>query len=112
MSARLVGLVLGLTGVGLRIWGARTLQRAGFHGNSWEFITFPPGGYTEEGPYRYGRHPMYLGSLLLCAGVGMLALGWGGCVLAVAVVPTLRDRQVREDLLRETYAAGRGLGSG
>jgi protein-S-isoprenylcysteine O-methyltransferase Ste14 len=59
------------------LWAAAWLRRAG--------APIRPGGpprvLVDEGPYRLGRHPMYLGTALLLLG---LALGLGVPLLGAA----------------------------
>lgn len=78
----------------LRLWCARLLKKAGV--NDYERLQRPL-YIVRRGPYRLVRHPMYVGSVVMLAGAGMLALGWGGVVLGYAVVPFLRARALMED---------------
>ena len=93
LISALTGALLFTAGILVRLWAARTFQRQGF--TDWERIGVPK-VIVEDGPYRWLRHPMYLGTILMMAGAGIAALGWGGAVLAYAVVPVLRWRVVLE----------------
>ncbi|HXF65667.1 MAG TPA: isoprenylcysteine carboxylmethyltransferase family protein, partial [Burkholderiales bacterium] len=68
----LPSLVLCLAGIGLRIWSKIVLGR---------YYTFAI-GLTEdhrilaEGPYRFVRHPIYLGTFLAVAGFPLLTQSW------------------------------------
>lgn len=65
-------LVLALAGT-LRVWGTAYLGRS---------VVYDPRVRTEalvaDGPYRYVRNPLYLGTLLIGVGLGVLAppVGW------------------------------------
>lgn len=74
-------------GLGLRLWSWRTLRACGMSFEQFMRGGPPPIPRTREGPYRWLAHPAYVGSSLLIAGVGMLALGPGGFVLALPSVP-------------------------
>ena len=63
--------------------------------------------YLSDGIFRL-RHPAYLGNLMTIAGVGALALGWGGLVLALAAAPFYADRIVREESLRRGWKEAKG----
>lgn len=66
--ANLGGLILILAGLGLAIAGRLTFARAGT-----EIYTFrEPGRLVTGGVFRISRNPMYLGMLLLLAGVAVL----------------------------------------
>lgn len=62
-----VGAVLIALGEGLRIWATGHL--------------FKNDALTVEGPYAYLRHPLYLGTLLIACGFGVMARG--GLTLAL-----------------------------
>ncbi len=64
--------VLGLVGVGLAIvgglamlWGGRTL------GRSLTPFPSPRGTHLERGPYRFVRHPIYGGAIVLVVGIAL-----------------------------------------
>jgi len=95
------GTVLALAGFGWMLWAAWLLRREG--------TTIRPAGQPtvliEEGPYRFGRHPMYLGmaaamlGLALALGVPLLAAG------AVAFVVVVRRVHIpfEEARLQRTF---------
>ncbi len=64
---RVVGFALALAGLGLALWAYRVLGRA--------FTPYPqpPRGAArvESGPYRYVRHPMYGGGIVVFAGLSL-----------------------------------------
>ena len=65
-----LGIVLGLVGFGWMGWAHALLRRAD--------TPVPPGAtprvLVDEGPYRFGRNPIYLGMVVTMLGIG-LALG-------------------------------------
>jgi protein-S-isoprenylcysteine O-methyltransferase Ste14 len=64
---RLVGVVLAAAGAVLAGWAGRAMGRS--------LTPFPrprsDGGLVEHGPYRYARHPMYGGALLVFCGFAL-----------------------------------------
>ncbi len=63
------GAAIGLLGEAIRLWAAGHLEKSR--------------EVTRSGPYRYTRHPLYLGSSVMAAGV---AVGAGSWVVAALVV--------------------------
>lgn len=100
MENEAVGIALITAGMGLRAWALHTLRHAaGLTWNSILSISRPP-HYTTLGPYRWLRHPAYLGSMLAIAGVGALTLGWAGIILVLPAWPFFAKRMYEEDRLR------------
>jgi protein-S-isoprenylcysteine O-methyltransferase Ste14 len=97
-SAGQIGLITELAGLGVRAWSMRTLGRA----YTRTLRTEPEQRVVEAGPYRYVRHPGYLGSNLIWLGFALTS----GSPLVVAVVGVLvgdayrRRIQAEEALLR------------
>ena len=60
-SQLIIGGLLFLTGLGIDIWGTRTLTAQQSLGQKGKIIT--------EGPYRYTRNPQYVGFIVLFAGI-------------------------------------------
>jgi len=87
-------LLLCFAGIGLRTWSKLVLGR---------FYTFAI-GLTEGhriltgGPYRFVRHPLYLGTFLAIAGFPLLTQSWAAlCVLTIPTALLYGLRLVRED---------------
>jgi protein-S-isoprenylcysteine O-methyltransferase Ste14 len=58
-----------------------------------------------NGPYRYLRHPRYMGIILFLSGVSMVFHSWIAFVLALASVPVLIWRiQDEEELMHQEFA--------
>ena len=75
-----IGLILGailiFTGILLWIWAAIWLRRA----RSFK-------GFTESGPFKYVRHPVYTSIYIICAGMGLMFFAWLWFVVMIIFVP-------------------------
>jgi protein-S-isoprenylcysteine O-methyltransferase Ste14 len=79
-TTQIIGAAICLAGLLVTIWARRTLA-----GNWSSDVTFKQGHeLVKAGPYRFVRHPIYTGLLLMCLGsaldIGRLR-GWLGLVL-------------------------------
>ena len=72
LNSLLIGAVVAIAGESLRLWAAGHLEKSK--------------EVTQSGPYRYTRHPLYLGSSLI--GVGM-AVAANNFIVAVIVIAYL-----------------------
>lgn len=92
-----LGTAVGLAGEAIRIWAAGHLEKSR--------------EVTQSGPYRFTKHPLYLGSLILGAGVAIGAGSWVVVLLVAAYLGTTLTAAIRteEAFLRsrfgETYDA-------
>ena len=93
MISRIVGAGLLILGWFLKVWAIHHLVKVGV---DIERIYSPP-YITRRGPYHYVRHPLYIGYCLVLSGLGMIALGWGGCVLCLSALPFFRMRVIAEN---------------
>lgn len=82
ITARVVGGVLAVTGLGLSIWVMRSFGRVGTPVTPWSETR----RLVTSGPYRFGRNPDYVGQALLTAGLALL-LGVPWALLAL--IPAL-----------------------
>jgi protein-S-isoprenylcysteine O-methyltransferase Ste14 len=84
----IAGLVLMVTGIGVRQWAIACLGQ--FFTTNVRLHDDAPGGHTviDTGPYRWMRHPSYTGSLTTIVGTG-LALGNWATLAVLTLVPTL-----------------------
>ena len=86
--------ILCAAGIGLRTWSKLVLGR---------FYTFSIGladdhRLLDEGPYRYVRHPLYLGTFLAVAGMPLLTQSWATVwFLSVPAALAYSLRLVREE---------------
>ena len=99
---RLAGLWLVMAGLALRRWAINHLIAAGI--DTMVLLataSWPRLGYTDSGPYRFLRHPAYVGSGLIFSGAGLLCWGeWAGAGLVFAAWPHYAQRIVLEDDMR------------
>jgi protein-S-isoprenylcysteine O-methyltransferase Ste14 len=67
LPLRVAGIVLVVIGIALVLWARGALGRA------FSVFTRPPraASRVEAGPYRFARHPMYGGGILLFAGISL-----------------------------------------
>lgn len=94
------GVILVLAGLLLMLWSAIALYRRGTSPLPW----VPSNTVVSTGPYRFSRNPIYLGDVLLLAGIGCwLGIGWLVLAAAVSVPVFTRSVVVHE----EAYLAER-----
>jgi protein-S-isoprenylcysteine O-methyltransferase Ste14 len=74
-----LGFVVAALGLGLGIWAAWTM------GPSLSAFPRPPrhAELVDRGPYRYLRHPIYVGGVLFFAGLSLVFSVWGLALTAV-----------------------------
>ncbi len=94
-----IGLVLDLGGLGIYTWAS--IANPAFAPLS-RLKVEQDQPVVSGGPYRYVRHPAYLGGILIFLGSGLLVGSWIGTILFCLWVPYLwyrtewEDRQLRE----------------
>ena len=93
----LLGAALVVAGYAIRFWGIAHLKRAGLTNLVGTRI---PREYATGGPYRFSKHPLYWGGAAAMAGVGLIAFGWPGFVLAYPAMPYFVERGMYESELR------------
>ena len=77
-SRCIVGALLFIIGLGIDIWGTRTLTAQQSLGEKGKIIT--------EGPYRYTRNPQYVGFILLFAGIILVTYSFMALVTRAFVI--------------------------
>jgi protein-S-isoprenylcysteine O-methyltransferase Ste14 len=77
-----------LAGIGLAIWAEHEFKRAGTAVRPFA----PSSALVEDGPFRFTRNPMYLGMLLVLAGLFLL-LGTLGPLLVPPILVWLLQRR-------------------
>jgi protein-S-isoprenylcysteine O-methyltransferase Ste14 len=99
----ILGVALALAGVGLRIWGVRTLGR--FFQR--QVVIEQGQQLVRDGPYRRLRHPAYTGNLLTVLGFGLAFGSWLGALvgLAIALAAHLARIRVEEHALERAFGA-------
>lgn len=100
-SAAPIGLALQATGLGVRVWSMRTLGTS----YSRTLRTADHQAIVDGGPYRWVRHPGYLGSLLTWAGFALTSRS----LPVVAAVTGLLAPAYRRRITAEEQLLGRDL---
>jgi protein-S-isoprenylcysteine O-methyltransferase Ste14 len=90
-SSWYAGLAVAIVGEAIRVWAAGHLEKSR--------------EVTTSGPYRWTRHPLYVGSSILTLGVVIAARSyWLAAIAAVYLVVTLTAAIRREEaFLRQTF---------
>lgn len=88
-----IGAGVALIGECLRIWAAGHVEKSR--------------EVTRSGPYRFTRHPLYLGSTLIAAGIAIVAARWAVAALVAAYVASTLTAAIRseEAHLRDKFGA-------
>lgn len=76
-SALWPGVVLIALGVGVAVWGARTLHVAGTNVSPYH----PSTAVVDSGPFRFSRNPLYVGMTLTYTGLTLAFDTWWGFIL-------------------------------
>ena len=94
LVTNLMGSGLVAVGLALRLWAAGVLEKGG--------------GLCTDGPYRYVRHPLYVGSFLAAVGFCvMMNVVWGwALVLPLFVALYAAQVSLEERRLRAEYGEG------
>ena len=97
-----LGIVIGLTGLGLRVWSMNALGR--FYTRTLKVTEKQ--SIVRAGPYRLIRHPGYLGSILMWAGVAASTQNWIVLVVVLVVMfgVYIYRIQTEEKMLMSAYA--------
>ncbi len=97
---RLIGAILMLAGLALAIPAMLAFRRAGTHTEPWK----PAKMLVTEGIFRFLRNPMYVGLLLLVAGLAFLTASDWMLVMTVVLAFVLHFGVVKRE---ERYLAGK-----
>ena len=94
-TVRWLGVFLYVAGGALRIWPVFVLGRR-FSG----LVAIQPGHeLVTDGPYRFIRHPSYLGAIILMVGWALAFRSGAGVILAMGIIPPLLARIRSEEAL-------------
>jgi protein-S-isoprenylcysteine O-methyltransferase Ste14 len=97
-TVRWLGVVLYVAGGALRIWPVFVLGRR-FSG----LVAIQPGReLVTDGPYRFIRHPSYLGMIILMLGWALAFRSGPGLIVAALILPPLLARIRSEEALLQT----------
>ena len=85
------GAAIGLIGEGVRVWAAGHLEKSR--------------EVTKSGPYRFTRHPLYVGSSIMAAGLAIAVDSWiVATLIAVHMAVTITAAiRTEEAFLRERF---------
>jgi protein-S-isoprenylcysteine O-methyltransferase Ste14 len=103
--ARWPGLAFVALGIGLAIWGRRTMHAAGTNIDP----MLPAKAVVTSGPFRYSRNPLYLALTLLYLGLTLAFNTWWGLVMLVPLLivmhrgVVLREEHYLEQKFGEPY---------
>lgn len=101
-----VGIILGILGIGLAVWGRTTLVRGGTNVSPFK----PTTAIVSAGPYRFTRNPLYVGAMSLLLGVSICIGTWWGVIVLVPILfvlhhgVVLREERYLERKFGESYA--------
>ncbi len=92
-----LGLSLSLLGFAIWLWGQQILGRYW----SIELVIYQGHQLVERGPYRFVRHPMYTGLILLWVGAGFTVQSWVAAVVIaiIAAIGSARGIPIEERVL-------------
>jgi protein-S-isoprenylcysteine O-methyltransferase Ste14 len=87
------GVTVGVVGQGIRIWAAGHLEKSR--------------EVTQTGPYRFTRHPLYVGSSVMAAGLALATRSWPVALLIAVYMTVTLTAAIRteEAFLRERFGA-------
>jgi len=95
-----IGLALMIGGIWLRVAAGKAL------GKWWSLRTEIQEGHAlvQTGPYRFVRHPAYLGTLMVCLGIPIAFRSiWAAVIMALGVWPAVANRIQGEERLLERH---------
>jgi protein-S-isoprenylcysteine O-methyltransferase Ste14 len=99
------GLALIVLGMGIGIWGRRTLQAAGTNIDP----ALPATTLVTSGPFRFSRNPLYLALTLFYCGLTLASNTWWGALVLLPLLlimhrgVVLREERYLEQKFGETY---------
>jgi len=106
-----MALLLAATGCLLAVAGAAVVLRSRAElGSAWSFVPMADEGtgLVTTGPYRFVRHPIYLGPSMLAMGEALAFNSWPAfAILLSGIVPTFVWRACAEEKLLSRTFGGR-----
>jgi len=95
VSALWPGVALIVLGLGLAMWGGRTLQSAGTNVNPYR----PSTAIVDSGPYRFTRNPLYVSLTVMYLGLTLAFDTWWGIVLLIPALLVMHLGVIRREEL-------------
>jgi protein-S-isoprenylcysteine O-methyltransferase Ste14 len=92
-AARWPGLALVVLGVGIAIWGRRTMLAARTNVDP----SLPTTAIVVSGPFRFSRNPLYLALTLVYVGLTLACNSWWGIVVLVPLLLVMHLGVVRRE---------------
>lgn len=98
-----VGSLLFFPGIGLIIWGRLTLAEMYNVSSGMGVQVFEGHRLVTSGPFRYVRHPMYLGNALWVIGALLIYQNWAALLLVASILNMSVRAKKEEQALIETF---------
>lgn len=103
LSILTVGSLLYFPGIALYLWGYWTLGRMFGISSGFGATLYQDHELIRVGPYRYVRHPMYLGVILAAFGALFIFRTWAMVLFSVSSLGVIVRAQKEERLLAEEF---------
>lgn len=102
LARLVVGSLLFFPGIALIIWGRRELGAMYNVSSGMGVQIFQGHRVIKTGPFRYVRHPMYLGNALWVLGAVLIYWNWAALLLATSILSMTARAKREEQALLET----------
>jgi protein-S-isoprenylcysteine O-methyltransferase Ste14 len=99
-SALWPGVAFIALGVGVAVWGARTLHVAGTNVSPYH----PSTAVVDSGPFRFSRNPLYVGMTLSYTGLTLAINTWWGIIVLIPALLVMHFGVIRRE---ERYLEGK-----
>lgn len=99
----LLGSTVYFPGIALYIWGYFTLGKMFAVSSSRAAALYPDHELIRSGPYRFIRHPMYLGVILAALGATLIFRTWAMILFAITAISVIFRARHEEALLAERF---------
>jgi protein-S-isoprenylcysteine O-methyltransferase Ste14 len=103
LGVQIAGLIVSFLGYGIVPWAVANNR---FFSQIVRIQTDRGHAVAEGGPYRFVRHPSYLGMILFDLAVPVMLASWGAVLISLGTVSLIVLRTALEDRLLQTRLAG------